>query len=170
MLHKSGRNFWSGYNNHAIRQRRRSDQLRQRLRVRSGLERLDTKPEPRPSRRRTNQHGHGLGKLLARARSARSLRRNETKRRRPRRRDGRTAFFHRAQERLHRKINPVMVKIDSAFWKTELFPVIEEIERLSKFSKFNTRLADMFEKQVMLALFSVRTLIERSKLSQELLL
>ena len=63
-----------------------------------------------------------------------------------------------------------MVKIDSAFWKTELFPVTEEIERLSKFSKFNTRLADMFEKQVMLALFSVRTLIERSKLSQELLL
>jgi hypothetical protein len=62
-----------------------------------------------------------------------------------------------------------MVKIDSAFWKTELFPVIEEIHRLSRFSRFSTRLANMLEKQIMLALFSVRTLIERSKLSQELL-
>ncbi len=62
-----------------------------------------------------------------------------------------------------------MVKIDSAFWKTELFPVAENIERLSRFSRFNTRLANIFEKETMLALFSVRTLIERSKVSQELL-
>jgi hypothetical protein len=61
-----------------------------------------------------------------------------------------------------------MVKIDSAFWKTELFPVAESIERLSRFSRFNTRLANVFEKEIMLALFSVRTLIERFKLSQEL--
>jgi hypothetical protein len=62
-----------------------------------------------------------------------------------------------------------MVKIDSAFWKTELFPVVENLERLSTFSQFNTRLANLFEKEIMHALFSVRTLIERSKLSQELL-
>jgi hypothetical protein len=62
-----------------------------------------------------------------------------------------------------------MVQIDSAFWKTELFPVAEEIERLSKFSRFSTRIANLFEKQIMLALFSVRTLIERCKLSQEVL-
>ncbi|SRR6266571_7020830 len=62
-----------------------------------------------------------------------------------------------------------MVQIDSAFWKTELFPVIEEIDRLSKFSRFNTRLANTLEQQIMFALFSVRTLIERCKLSQELL-
>ncbi len=62
-----------------------------------------------------------------------------------------------------------MVKIDSAFWKTELFPVVESLERLSRFSRFNTRLANMFEKEIMHALFSVRTLIKRFKLSQELL-
>jgi hypothetical protein len=61
------------------------------------------------------------------------------------------------------------VQIDSAFWKTELFPVAEEIERLSKFSRFSTRIANLFEKHIMLALFSVRTLIERCKLSQEVL-
>jgi hypothetical protein len=62
-----------------------------------------------------------------------------------------------------------MGKIDSAFWKTELFPVAESIEGLSRFFRFNTRLANIFEKEIMLALFSVRTLIERFKLSQELL-
>ncbi|PYK37803.1 MAG: hypothetical protein DME49_10590 [Verrucomicrobia bacterium] len=62
-----------------------------------------------------------------------------------------------------------MVQIDSAFWKTELFPIIEEIERLSRFSRFNTRIANALERQIMFALFSVRTLIERHKLSQELL-
>jgi hypothetical protein len=62
-----------------------------------------------------------------------------------------------------------MVKIDSAFWKTELFPVVENLERLSRFSRFSSRLANMFEKEVRHALFSVRTLVERSKLSQEFL-
>ena len=37
----------------------------------ASLERLDAKPEPRPSRRRANQHRHGLGELLARPRSPR---------------------------------------------------------------------------------------------------
>src|SRR5207248_8783350 len=66
-------------------------------------ERLDTKPEPCPSRRRANQHRHGLGKLLAHPRSACSLRRHETKRRRPRRRRRSAEVLHRAKERLHRE-------------------------------------------------------------------
>jgi hypothetical protein len=61
------------------------------------------------------------------------------------------------------------MRIDSAFWKTELFPVAENIERLSTFSRFSNRLANIFEKEIMLGFFSVRTLIERLKLSQELL-
>ena len=62
-----------------------------------------------------------------------------------------------------------MVQIDSAFWKTELFPIIEDIERLSTFRRFDTRLANELERQIMFAVFSVRTLIERHKISQELL-
>ena len=55
---------------------------RQRHRLRLGLERLDAKPESRPSRGRAHSHRNGLGELLAGARSACALRRHETKRRR----------------------------------------------------------------------------------------
>ncbi len=78
--------------------------LRQRHRLRPGLKHLDPKPEPRPSRRRKNSHRHGLGKLLARARSACPLRRHESKRRRPRRRRRGTTILHGGQEHLHREM------------------------------------------------------------------
>ena len=105
MPHQSRRNFRPGHHHHAVRQRRRSDRLRQRHRLRPVLERLDPKPESRPSRRGTNSHRHGLGELLARARPARPLRRHESQRRRPRRRRRSATIFHRAKERLHRKID-----------------------------------------------------------------
>ena len=95
--YQSRRNLWPGHHHHAVRQRRRSNRLRQRHRLRPGLERLDAKPESRPSRRGTHSHRHGLGKLLARARLARPLRRHESQRRRPRRRRRSAALLHRAK-------------------------------------------------------------------------
>ena len=59
--------------------------------------------------------------------------------------------------------------MDSAHWKTELFPVADRIEELATFKRFSERQANEFEREVMLAIFAVRTLIERHKLSQELL-
>ena len=115
--HKSRRNLRPGRHNHAVRQRRGSDRLRQRRRLRPGLERLDAKPEPRPSRRRTNPYRHSLGKLLARARSARPLRRHETKRRRPRRRRRSASILHRAKERLHREVEGQCEAKNSWLWR-----------------------------------------------------
>jgi hypothetical protein len=59
--------------------------------------------------------------------------------------------------------------MDSAHWQTELFPVADRIEELATFKRFSERQANEFEREVMLAIFSVRTLIERHKLGQELL-
>jgi hypothetical protein len=59
--------------------------------------------------------------------------------------------------------------MDSAHWKTELFPVADRIEELASFERYSERRANLFEREVMLAIFSVRTLIERHKLSEELL-
>jgi len=59
--------------------------------------------------------------------------------------------------------------MDSAHWKTELSPVADRIEELATFKRFSERQANEFEREVMLAIFAVRTLIERHKLSQELL-
>jgi hypothetical protein len=57
----------------------------------------------------------------------------------------------------------------STHWKTELFPVADRIEELATFNRFSERRANQLEREVMLAIFSIRTLIERHKLSQELL-
>ena len=59
--------------------------------------------------------------------------------------------------------------MDSTYWKTELFPVADHIEELATFTRFSERLANEFEREVMLAIFAVRTLIERHTLSEELL-
>ncbi|MHC1765228.1 MAG: hypothetical protein AB9869_13165 [Verrucomicrobiia bacterium] len=59
--------------------------------------------------------------------------------------------------------------MDSAHWKTELFPVADQVEQLASFTRYSERRANVFEREVMLAIFSVRTLIERHKLSEELL-
>src|SRR6266480_7446677 len=107
MSHKPRRNLRSGHYDHAVRQRRRSDRLRQRHRLRPCLKRLDPKLKSRASRRRKNSYRNGLGELLARTRSARPIRRNETKRRRPRRRRRSIAILHRAEKRLHRKVGRI---------------------------------------------------------------
>src|SRR5438105_2664218 len=111
MPHQPRRNFWTGGDDHTVRQRRRSDWLRQRYRLRPGIERLDPKFEPRPSRRRENPHRHSLGELLARARPARPLRRHESQRRRPRRRRRSFALLHRAKKHLHRKMIPHFAQV-----------------------------------------------------------
>jgi len=59
--------------------------------------------------------------------------------------------------------------MDSTYWKTELFPVADLIEELATFTRFSERLANEFEREVTLAIFAVRTLIERHTLSEELL-
>lgn len=59
--------------------------------------------------------------------------------------------------------------MDSDYWKTELFPVADRIEELATFRRFSEGRANQFEREVMLAIFMVRTLMERHKLSEELL-
>ena len=59
--------------------------------------------------------------------------------------------------------------MDSTYWKTELFPVADLIDELATFTRFSERLANEFEREVTLAIFAVRTLIERHTLSEELL-
>jgi hypothetical protein len=61
------------------------------------------------------------------------------------------------------------MKLDSTYWKTELLPIADRIEQLSAFSHFSSRLANGIEREIMFAVFSIRTLIERCKLSEELL-
>ena len=41
--------------------------------------------------------------------------------------------------------------MDSAHWKTELFPVADRIEALATFERFSERRANEFEREVMLA-------------------
>ena len=61
------------------------------------------------------------------------------------------------------------MKIDSSFWKAKLLPAVERIQQLGTFTRYSERLADEFEREIMLAVFCVRTLFERRKLSEELL-
>src|SRR5207244_9780149 len=71
----------------------------------SGRERLDAELKSCASCRRADFHWHGLGELLAGARPARPVRRDEGKRRRPRRRRGGVAILHRGEEHLHSEID-----------------------------------------------------------------
>src|SRR5438105_2256104 len=134
MSHQPRRNFWTGRDDHTVRQRRRSDWLRQRYRLRPGIERLDPKFEPRPSRRRENPHRHSLGKLLARPRSPRPLRRDESQRRRPRRRRRSSPLFHRAKEHLHREMtsDERWSELCAAFEKSEWAQLLELCTRFEK--------------------------------------
>jgi len=59
--------------------------------------------------------------------------------------------------------------MDSTHWKTELFSVADRIEELATFRRYSDRRANLLEREVILAVFSVRVLIERHKLSEELL-
>lgn len=59
--------------------------------------------------------------------------------------------------------------MDSTHWKTELFPVADRIEDLATFRRYSDRRANLLEREVMLAMFSIRVLIERHKLSEEIL-
>src|SRR5439155_27066630 len=105
MPHKPRRNLRSCRHDHAVRQRRGSDRLRQRLRLRPRLKRLDSKPESRASRRGTDSHWISVGELLVGARPACAVRRHEGKRRRPRRRRRSVTLLHRAEKRVHRKVD-----------------------------------------------------------------
>lgn len=59
--------------------------------------------------------------------------------------------------------------INSGYWKSELIPAADNIEIKSIFSKFSQKKVDVLERDIMFAMFSVRTLIERHKLSEEVL-
>lgn len=59
--------------------------------------------------------------------------------------------------------------LDSTFWKTELNQVADRIEAMLDFWRFSQRRVNQLEKAVMLALFSIRVLIERRKHSSDFL-
>jgi|GEM_PF-1986197 hypothetical protein len=61
------------------------------------------------------------------------------------------------------------MKIDPTFWQSNLSSAVKRILHLSTFNRYNERRADKFEREIMLAVFCVRTLIERKKLSEEFL-
>jgi hypothetical protein len=61
------------------------------------------------------------------------------------------------------------MKIDLTFWQANLPSAVDRILELATFKRFSKRRADEFEREIMLAVFCVRTLIERRKLSEELL-
>src|SRR6266536_4600731 len=121
MSHKPRGNLRPGRYDYTVRKRRRGDRLRKRLRLRPGLKRLDTKPESRPSRRGANSHRHGLGELLARTRSPRSVRWDESKRRGARRRRRSATILYGGQEHLHSEIDCVVKRRAVALAKAGFF-------------------------------------------------
>jgi hypothetical protein len=58
--------------------------------------------------------------------------------------------------------------IESAYWKTELLVAADDIENKSSINRWTEKRAVLLEREIMLAMFCVRSLIERSKLSQSL--
>jgi hypothetical protein len=58
--------------------------------------------------------------------------------------------------------------IESAFWKTELLKAADDIERQCSPIRWTEKRVVLLEREIMLAMFSVRTLIERHKLSDAL--
>jgi len=58
--------------------------------------------------------------------------------------------------------------IESAYWKTELFVAADEIESKCPINRWTERRAVLLEREIILAMFCVRSLIERSKISKAL--
>ena len=56
--------------------------------------------------------------------------------------------------------------IESAYWKTELSVAADEIERRCTVRRWSEKQAVLLERAIMLAIFCVRSLLERSKLSK----
>ncbi len=61
------------------------------------------------------------------------------------------------------------MKINSEIWKADLFTAVNSILKLATFKCYNKRQTDKFEKEIILAVFCVRILIERKKLSKRIL-
>jgi hypothetical protein len=59
--------------------------------------------------------------------------------------------------------------IESAYWKTELLPIADDIELRCHPARWTEKRAVLLEREIMLAMFSVRSLIERHKLSDALI-
>lgn len=58
--------------------------------------------------------------------------------------------------------------IESAYWKTELSKAADDIELRCRPTRWTEKRAVLLEREIILAMFSVRTLIERHKLSDRL--
>lgn len=58
--------------------------------------------------------------------------------------------------------------IESAYWKTELFAAADAIEEQQDCIRWTEKRAVMLEREIMIAMFCVRSLIERSKVSNSL--
>jgi hypothetical protein len=58
--------------------------------------------------------------------------------------------------------------IESAYWKTELFKAADAIEEHCFVARWTEKRAVLLEREIMIALFCVRTLIERFKVSAKL--
>jgi hypothetical protein len=58
--------------------------------------------------------------------------------------------------------------IESAYWKQELLSTVKEIERRRSLRRYSEKQACLLERSIMVAMFCVRTLIERHKISDDL--
>jgi hypothetical protein len=58
--------------------------------------------------------------------------------------------------------------IESSYWKAELFVSAKEIKKRCLINRWTEKQAVLLEREIMLAMFSVRSLIERSKISDSL--
>jgi hypothetical protein len=58
--------------------------------------------------------------------------------------------------------------IESSYWKAELFVSAKEIKKRCLINRWTEKRAVLLEREIMLAMFCVRSLIERSKISNNL--
>ncbi len=56
--------------------------------------------------------------------------------------------------------------MESVYWKTELFPAADAIEARQRCLRWTEKQAVMLERDIMIAMFCVRSLIERHKITQ----
>jgi len=59
--------------------------------------------------------------------------------------------------------------IESAYWKVELLTGAANIERRRSFRRWSEKQACLFERSIMVAMFCIRALIERNKISDDLI-
>lgn len=77
-----------------------------------------------------------------------------------------TSLYEKTSAPLHSPNSGPM--IESAYWKDELLSAAAEIEGRQSFRRYSEKRACLLERSIMVAMFCVRTLIERHKISDDL--